>query len=63
SIQPRSRAARAGIQQGDRITAAAGLPSPTPAVLTRLFASLPQGGSLLVAIARGSERRVVAIEK
>lgn len=63
SVQPRSRAARAGIQQGDRITAAAGQPSPTPAVLTRLFASLPEGGSLLVAITRGSEHRVAAIEK
>lgn len=63
SVQPRSRAARAGIQQGDRITAAAGQPSPTPAVLTRLFVSLPEGGSLLVAITRGSEHRVAAIEK
>ena len=63
SVQPRSRAARAGIQQGDRITAAGGQPSPTPALLTRLFASLPEGGSLLVAITRGSEHRVAAIEK
>ena len=63
SVQPRSRAARAGIQHGDRITAVAGQPSPTPALLTRLFASLPAGGSLLVAITRGGEHRVAAIEK
>lgn len=63
SVQPRSRAARAGLQQGDRITAVAGQPSPTPALFTRLFDSLPTGGSLLVAITRGSEHRVAAIEK
>ena len=63
SVQPGSRAAQAGLQQGDRITAAGGQPSPTPAQLTRLFSSLPQGGSLLVAVARGSEHRVMAIEK
>jgi hypothetical protein len=63
SVQPRSRGARAGIAPGDRITVAGGRPSPTPAQLTRLFASLPQGESILVAVARGGERRVMAIEK
>jgi S1-C subfamily serine protease len=63
SVQPRSRGARAGIQPGDRITVAAGHQSPSPAQLTRAFASLPQDGSILVAVTRGSERRVIAIEK
>ena len=63
SVQPRSRGARAGIQPGDRITVAGGRQSPSPAELTRLFASLPQGGSVLVAVTRGSEHRVMAIEK
>jgi hypothetical protein len=63
SVQPRSRGARAGIQQGDLITVAGGQPVPSPAQLTRAFTSLPAGGSLLVALTRGSERRVVAIAK
>jgi hypothetical protein len=63
SVQPRSRAERAAIQQGDVITVAAGQLSPTPAQVTRAFTALPEGGSLLVAIARGTEHRVAAIEK
>ena len=63
SVQPRSRAARAAIRQGDVITVAGFQPSPTPAHVMRAFTALPEGGSLLVAIASGSEHRVVAIEK
>jgi hypothetical protein len=63
SVEPRSRGARAGLQPGDRITVAGGRQSPSSAQLTRLFASLPPGGSVLAAIARGSERHVIAIEK
>ena len=63
SVQPRSRAARAAIRQGDVITVAGGQPSPTPAQVTRAFASLPEDGSLLVAIARGTEHHVAVIEK
>ncbi len=63
SVQPRSRAARAEMRQGDVITVAGGQPSPTPAEVTRAFAALPDGGSLLVAITRGSEHHVAVIEK
>jgi hypothetical protein len=63
SVEPRSRGARAGIQQGDLITVAGGQPSPSSAQFTRLFGSLPQGGSVVVALTRGNERRVIAIEK
>jgi hypothetical protein len=63
AVQPRSRAARATLREGDVITAAAGRPSPTPAQITRAFASLTEGGSLVVATARGAEHRVVVIEK
>ena len=63
SVEPRSSAARAALREGDVITFAGGQPSPTPAQVTRAFASLPASGSLLVAISRGSERSVVAIEK
>jgi serine protease DegQ len=63
SVQPRSRSARAGIQQGDLITVAGGHSSPSSAQFTELFVSLPQGGSLVVALTRGNERHVIAIEK
>jgi S1-C subfamily serine protease len=63
SVQPRSRAARAEIQEGDIITVAGGQPSPTPAEVMRVFTSLPDGGSLVVAITRGTEQRVVVIDK
>lgn len=63
AVQPRSLGARAGIQSGDLITVAAGEPLTSPAQLTRLFRSLPTGGSLLVALTRGNERRVIAITK
>jgi S1-C subfamily serine protease len=63
SVQPRSRGARAGIQPGDLITVAGGQPSPSSAQLTRVFTALPQGASMVVALTRGNERRVMAIEK
>ena len=63
SVQPGSRGARAGIQPGDLITVAGGEPSPSSAQLTRFFAALPQGESVVVALTRGNERRVAAIEK
>jgi hypothetical protein len=63
SVQPRSRAARAAIREGDVITVAGGQSSPTPAQMMRAFAALPPGDSLLVALTRGSEHRVVVIEK
>ena len=63
SVQPRSRAARAAIRQGDVITVVGGRPSPTPAHVMDAFASLPKHGSLLVAISSGNEHRVVVIEK
>jgi len=63
SVQPRSRAARAEIRQGDVLTVAGGQPSPTPAQVARVFAALPDRGSLLVAIARGPEHHVAVIEK
>ena len=63
AVQPHSSAARATIREGDIITVAAGRPSPTPAQITRAFASLTDGASLVVATVRGAEHRVVAIEK
>jgi hypothetical protein len=63
SVQPRSRAARAGIRPRDVITVASGQPSPTPAQIMRADAALPEKGSMLMAIARGTERLVAVVEK
>jgi S1-C subfamily serine protease len=63
AVQPRSRGARAGIQQGDVIIVAGGRQAPSPAQFAQLFRSLPQGRSLVVALTRGDEHRVVAIGK
>lgn len=63
SVQPRSSAERAAIREADIITVAGGRMSPTPAEVMRAFTSLPEGGSLVVAIARGTEHRVFVIEK
>jgi hypothetical protein len=63
AVEPRSRAARAGIREGDVITVVAGRPAPTPAQITRTFASPPAGESILVALTRGTEHHVVVIEK
>jgi hypothetical protein len=63
AVQPQSRAARAGIQEGDVITVAGGQASPTSALVARLFTSLPEGASLLVAITRGNDNQVIAIDK
>jgi hypothetical protein len=63
SVQPQSRAAQAAIREGDVVTVVAGQPAPTPAQINRAFGSLPLGGSLLVAVTRGTEHRVVVITK
>jgi hypothetical protein len=63
SVQPGSSGARAAIREGDVITIVDARPSPTPAEITRAFAALPSGGSLLAAVTRAHERLVVAIQK
>jgi hypothetical protein len=63
SVQPRSRADRATIRPGDVLTVIAGQPAPTPAHVTRAFGALPDKGTLLVAIVRAGEQRVVLLEK
>ena len=63
SVAPGSRASRAGLQAGQVITVAGTQVAPTPQQMMQAFGTLPDGGVLLVAISRGSEHRVVAIEK
>jgi hypothetical protein len=63
SVEPRSRADRAGIHPGDLITVINGLKSPTAAHVTRMFEALPSGGMVLAAVTRGDTYHVVAIER
>lgn len=63
SVQPNSSAERAGIQEGDIITVARGRSLPASADVLRAFSSLPKHGSLVVAIARGVEHRVIVLKK
>lgn len=62
-VLPRSAAARAGIQAGDVITKAADVESPSSAHITRLFNAKSTGASLVVALTRGQDHRVLAIAK
>jgi hypothetical protein len=63
SVEPRSRADRASIRPGDILTVVGGQTAPTPAQVTRAFGALPDGGTLLVAVAGANEPRVVVLEK
>lgn len=63
AVEPRSRAARAALREGDSITFAAGQRAPTAAQVMQAWGSLPAGGSLLVAVTRGNNQSVFAIEK
>jgi len=62
-VLPRSIAARAGVQAGDVITKAGEMESPSSAQIARLFADESTGESLVVALTRGQDHRVVAIAK
>jgi hypothetical protein len=62
-VQPRSAAARAGIERGDVITLIGRQQTPSPPQVSRAFAAIPPGASILVAITRGDLRQVVALEK
>ena len=62
-VLPRSASARAGIQAGDIITRAGDIDTPTAAHVSRLFVTESQGGSLVVALTRDQDHRVLAINK
>ena len=63
AVESGSSAARAGIQVGDLITVAGRQAAPTPAQLTRAFATTPPNESLLIALSRSGEHHVVALRK
>lgn len=58
-----SIASRAGVAVGDLITRAGEIDEPAAAELLTAFASLPSGETLLLAIARGTERTVIGLRK
>jgi len=62
-VLPRSASARAGIRSGDIITRAGDVDAPTSAQISRLFTARSQGESVVVAVTRDQDHRVLAIEK
>lgn len=62
-VLPRSAGAHAGIRVGDIITTAGDAVNPSAAQIFKLFAAASKGGSLVVALTRGQDHRVVAIRK
>jgi serine protease DegQ len=63
TVESGSSADRAGIREGDLITAVGEIRAPTAQQITRAFAAAPGDRPLLVAITHGEVHRVVAIEK
>ncbi len=62
-MTPGSAAAAAGIRPGDLITVFGDRQRPTPAEVRGLFAAAPPERPLLVAVTRGAEHHVLAIER
>ncbi len=60
---PGSPAAHAGLQRGDLIVAADGQKAPTAADLLRRFRAADQGAAILLTVQRGSQYRVLALER
>jgi S1-C subfamily serine protease len=56
-----SAADRAGLVVGDVITLIGSVPTPTPAQVTRSFASLREGERVLVGVTRGDAHRIVTL--
>jgi hypothetical protein len=62
-VAAESSAARAGIREGDLITAIGDIRAPTAGQVTTAFDAAPADRALLVAITRGSAHRILALEK
>lgn len=63
ALQPSGAAARADLHPGDIIVAVDGRPATDADALTQAFRSAPSGAALLLTVRRGTEHRVVALEK
>jgi S1-C subfamily serine protease len=62
-IEPGSAAHRAGLTRGDVITLIADVPAPTPAQVTRSFASTGPGQRVMMAVTRGEAHFVTTVER
>ena len=62
-VQRASAADRAGLAVGDVITLFADVPAPTPAQITRSFASVRQGQRVMIALTRGDAHHVTTLER
>jgi S1-C subfamily serine protease len=63
SVEPDTSADRASLRAGDIITAVGRETAPRPAQVLRAFASLPQDGSMIVAVTRRHEQHLAVISK
>lgn len=62
-IEPGSAAQRAGLAPGDVITLIADVPAPTPAQVTRSFASTGLGQRVMIAVTRGETHFVTTVQR
>jgi len=61
-VERGSAADRAGLAAGDVITLIADVPAPTPAQITRSFASFREGQYVMIAVTRGDAHHVMPLE-
>ena len=62
-VERGSAADRARLAVGDVITLVADVPAPTPAQVTRSFASVRQGQRVMIAVTRGDAYHVTTLER
>jgi hypothetical protein len=62
-VQSESAADRAGLATGDVVTLFGDVAAPTPAQITRVFASTPLGGQVMVAVTRGEAHHVLTLTR
>jgi hypothetical protein len=62
-VEPASAGYRAGLVVGDVITLVDDIEAPTPVQLTRSFAALREGQSVMVAVARGATHFVTTLDR
>ena len=63
ALEPRMPGARAELQRGDLIVAIDGRPAVASEALLRAYRERPRGGAVLLTVRRGTQHRVVALEK
>jgi S1-C subfamily serine protease len=63
SVQRGSAADRAGLRPGDVITMAGAVTTPSPAQVTRLYASMSEGQLEIVAVTRADRHFVTTLTK